>query len=260
MPQLTRALDAWDGAGVPDEHVFAALAHGPRRTPAATGTARHRRAAAELLSAGVSQPADASTARATRPQTPAAWKPALIDLDARWNSTRDLAPPETRADLADARLPARTPSMRHVTPQGSVALCRPTAPSIGRRSCGPSRSARRSRCCASCSAIRSPTCLQPCPQTEQPADAIRDRAVLDLAARAHDRVVRPAAAGRRDQQPADGPRPRESSAAAHLQSYRRADRHDAYSVAVHDSRDLLGDEECVAVVRARGAVARRASR
>ncbi|EEA04274.1 binding-protein-dependent transport systems inner membrane component [Burkholderia sp. H160] len=83
MPQLTAALDAWSGTGVPDEPVFAALAH-DLKDAAASGNLGNIARRMNFY-----QPEFRSllfkTARASRSQTPAQWKPALIGLDARWN-------------------------------------------------------------------------------------------------------------------------------------------------------------------------------
>ncbi|MFT4066918.1 ABC transporter permease [Paraburkholderia sp.] len=83
MPQLSAALAAWNGAGVPGEPAFAALAHDLKDTGenGQLGNIARRM--------NFYQPEFRSllfkTARAARSQTPAQWKPALIDLDARWN-------------------------------------------------------------------------------------------------------------------------------------------------------------------------------
>jgi putative spermidine/putrescine transport system permease protein len=86
MPQLSAALSAWNGAGVPDERVFAALAHDLKDANASGDLGNIARRM------NFYQPEFRSllfkTARATRSQTPAQWKPALIDLDARWNDAQ----------------------------------------------------------------------------------------------------------------------------------------------------------------------------
>src|SRR5690349_7065221 len=84
MPALTRALDAWDGRGVPDEHLFALLASGLKdaQQNGQLGTVARR--------LNFAQPEFRSllmrTARSVREETPPAWKPVLIDMDERWNS------------------------------------------------------------------------------------------------------------------------------------------------------------------------------
>ncbi|MDR5745229.1 ABC transporter permease [Caballeronia sp. LZ029] len=84
MPALTRALDAWDGRGVPDEHVFALLAAGLKdaQQSGQLGTVARR--------LNFAQPEFRSllmrTARSVRDDAPPAWKPALIEMDERWNS------------------------------------------------------------------------------------------------------------------------------------------------------------------------------
>ncbi|TAL95275.1 MAG: ABC transporter permease [Paraburkholderia sp.] len=119
MPALTRALDAWDGRGVPDEHTFALLATGLREAQQSgqLGTVARRLNFAQagfrslLLRTERQLPAD----------TPPAWKPALVELDERWNS------PETWRQLKRAAA-SPTPDFllaavdAQVTPQGSVAF------------------------------------------------------------------------------------------------------------------------------------------
>jgi len=84
MPQLSAALAGWNGVGVPGEPVFAALAHDLKDA----GESGQLGNVARRMN--FYQPEFRSllfkTARATRSQTPAQWKPALIDLDARWNA------------------------------------------------------------------------------------------------------------------------------------------------------------------------------
>jgi putative spermidine/putrescine transport system permease protein len=81
MPALSRALDAWDGHGVPDEHTFALLASGIKdaQQSGQLGTVAKRM--------NFAQPAFRSllmkTARGIRSDTPPAWKPALIEIDLR---------------------------------------------------------------------------------------------------------------------------------------------------------------------------------
>src|SRR5579862_9166325 len=84
MPALSRALDAWDGRGVPDEHTFALLASGIKdaQQSGQLGTVARRMnfAQAEFRSLLM------KTARGIRSDAPPAWKPALIEIDERWNS------------------------------------------------------------------------------------------------------------------------------------------------------------------------------
>lgn len=83
MPRLSAALSEWNGVGVPGEPAFAALAHDLK----AAGESEHLGIIARRMN--FSQPEFRSllfkTARATRSQTTAQWRPALIDLDSRWN-------------------------------------------------------------------------------------------------------------------------------------------------------------------------------
>ena len=85
MPALSRALDAWDGRGVPDEHTFALLASGIKdaQQSGQLGTVARRMnfAQAEFRSLLM------KTARGIRSDAPPAWKPALIEIDERWNSS-----------------------------------------------------------------------------------------------------------------------------------------------------------------------------
>lgn len=118
MPQLSAALASWSGRDVPDEAAFAALAHDLK------GTAENGQLGNIARRMNFYQPEFRSllfkTARATRSQTPAQWKPALIDLDARWNE------PETWRLLKRASV-SPTPDYllnavdAHVAPDGSVA-------------------------------------------------------------------------------------------------------------------------------------------
>jgi putative spermidine/putrescine transport system permease protein len=84
MPALTRALDAWDGRGVPDEPTFALLAAGLREAQRSgqLGTVARR--------LNFAQPEFRSllmrTARQLPAAAPSAWKPALVGLDERWNA------------------------------------------------------------------------------------------------------------------------------------------------------------------------------
>lgn len=84
MPELSAALAAWNGAGVPGETAFAALAH-DLKVAGENGQLGNIARRMNFY-----QPEFRSllfkTARATRSQTPTQWKPALIDLDARWNA------------------------------------------------------------------------------------------------------------------------------------------------------------------------------
>jgi putative spermidine/putrescine transport system permease protein len=119
MPALTRALDAWDGRGVPDEHLFALLASGLKQAhdSGQLGTVARRLNFAQpefrslLMRSARNLPADA----------PLAWKPALIELDERWNA------PETWRLLKRAAA-SPTPDYllaavdAQVTPQGSLAF------------------------------------------------------------------------------------------------------------------------------------------
>ncbi|MGT2475259.1 ABC transporter permease [Paraburkholderia terrae] len=117
MPALTRALDAWDGRGVPDERTFALLASGLKEAQGSgqLGTVARRLnfAQAEFRSLLM------RTARNLPADAPPAWKPALVEMDERWNS------PETWRLLKRAAA-SPTPDYllaavdAQVTPQGSV--------------------------------------------------------------------------------------------------------------------------------------------
>lgn len=117
MPALTRALDAWDGRGVPDERTFALLASGLKEAQGngQLGTVARRLnfAQAEYRSLLM------RTARNLPADAPPAWKPALTEMDERWNS------PETWRLLKRAAA-SPTPDYllaavdAQVTPQGSV--------------------------------------------------------------------------------------------------------------------------------------------
>ena len=119
MPALTRALNAWDGNGVPDEHMFALLAAGlaEARQSGQIGTVARR--------LNFSMPEFRSllmrTARQLPTDAPPAWKPALVELDERWNT------PETWRLLKRAAA-SPTPDYllaavdAQVTPQGAVAF------------------------------------------------------------------------------------------------------------------------------------------
>ncbi|VVE31868.1 Spermidine/putrescine transport system permease protein PotB [Pandoraea horticolens] len=84
MPQLARALDAWDGSGVPGEATFAQLAAGLKQAHESgqLGTIARRM--------NFAQPEFRSllmrTARAVGGDAPPAWKPALIEIDERWGA------------------------------------------------------------------------------------------------------------------------------------------------------------------------------
>ncbi|WP_162069198.1 ABC transporter permease [Burkholderia sp. THE68] len=118
MPALSRALDAWDGRGVPDEHTFALLAAGLKEAQQSgqLGTVARRMNFAQSEFRSLLM----KTARGVRNDAPVAWKPALIELDDRWNS------PETWRLLKRA---ATSPTPDYllnavdakVTPQGSIA-------------------------------------------------------------------------------------------------------------------------------------------
>ena len=88
----------------------------------------------------------------------------------------------------------------------------------------------------------------------------RAAAVLDVAAGAHRRLGRAAAARGHPQQPAAVARTRRRAAADDLQPLRRLRRDGARAAAVHGAAALRGDEGHPAVVRARRVVARRAAR
>ncbi len=119
MPALTRALDAWDGRGVPDEATFALLAAGLKEAQQSgqLGTVARR--------LNFAQPEFRSllmrTARQLSADAPPAWKPALVELDERWNS------PETWRLLKRAAA-SPTPDYllaavdAQVTPQGTLAF------------------------------------------------------------------------------------------------------------------------------------------
>lgn len=117
MPALTRALDAWDGHGVPDERTFALLASGLKE---AQGSGQLGTVARRL---NFAQPEFRSllmrTARNLPADAPPAWKPALTQMDERWNS------PEAWRLLKRAAA-SPTPDYllaavdAQVTPQGSV--------------------------------------------------------------------------------------------------------------------------------------------
>jgi putative spermidine/putrescine transport system permease protein len=117
MPQLTAALRAWDGNGVPGEPVFAALGQGLRQSAESgeLGNVARRM--------NFYQPEFRSllmkTARETRSQTPDAWKPALIQMDPRWgeNETWRLLKRAATSPTPDYLLNAID---AQVAPDGSV--------------------------------------------------------------------------------------------------------------------------------------------
>ncbi|GAB3626417.1 ABC transporter permease [Pandoraea terrae] len=117
MPQLAAALSTWNGTGVPGEPAFAALAHdlkGAGQDGQLGNIARrmnfYKSEYRSLLF---------KTARAARSASPAQWKPALIDIDSRWNE------PETWRLLKRASV-SPTPDYllnavdAHVASDGSV--------------------------------------------------------------------------------------------------------------------------------------------
>jgi putative spermidine/putrescine transport system permease protein len=119
MPALTRALDAWDGRGVPDERMFAVLAAGLRdaQQSGQLGTVARRLNfdQAEFRSLLM------RTARQLPADAPPGWKPALVELDQRWNSPEiwrllKRAAASPTPDYLLAAVDAQ------VTPQGSVAF------------------------------------------------------------------------------------------------------------------------------------------
>ncbi|MFM0238355.1 ABC transporter permease [Paraburkholderia phytofirmans] len=119
MPALTRALDAWDGRGVPDEHMFALLAAGLREAQQSgqLGTVARRLNfdQAEFRSLLM------RTARQLPADAPPAWKAALIELDPRWDSPEiwRLLKRAASSPTPDYLLAAVD---AHVTPQGAVAF------------------------------------------------------------------------------------------------------------------------------------------
>ncbi|MGC2959898.1 ABC transporter permease [Paraburkholderia graminis] len=119
MPALTRALNAWDGNGVPDEHMFALLAAGlaEARQSGQIGTVARR--------LNFSMPEFRSllmrTARQLPTDAPPAWKPALVELDERWNTPEmwRLLKRAAASPTPDYLLAAVDAQM---TPQGAVAF------------------------------------------------------------------------------------------------------------------------------------------
>jgi len=118
MPALARALDAWDGHGVPDERTFALLASGlaQARESGQLGNVARR--------LNFAQPEFRSllmrTARSIRDDAPPAWKPALIGMDERWNSPEiwRLLKRAAASPTPDYLLAAVD---AEVTPQGAIA-------------------------------------------------------------------------------------------------------------------------------------------
>ncbi|MFB9125141.1 ABC transporter permease [Paraburkholderia dipogonis] len=119
MPALTRALDSWDGRGVPDERMFGLLAAGLREAQQSgqLGTVARRLNfdQAEFRSLLM------RTARQLPADAPPAWKPALIELDPRWDSPEiwRLLKRAASSPTPDYLLAAVD---AHVTPQGAVAF------------------------------------------------------------------------------------------------------------------------------------------
>ncbi|MEO8937970.1 MAG: ABC transporter permease [Burkholderiaceae bacterium] len=119
MPALTRALDAWDGRGVPDERIFALLASGLRKAQQSgeLGVVARR---LNFAQAGY-RSLLLRTARELPPDAPPAWKPALIEIDERWETPElwrllKRAATSPTPDYLLAAVDAQ------VTPQGSVAF------------------------------------------------------------------------------------------------------------------------------------------
>ncbi|WP_250455919.1 ABC transporter permease [Caballeronia sp. ATUFL_M2_KS44] len=118
MPALARALDAWDGQGVPGEKTFALLASDLKqaRESGQLGNVARR--------LNFAQPEFRSllmrTARAIRDDAPSAWKPTLIGIDERWNSPEiwRLLKRAAASPTPDYLLTAVD---AQVTPQGAIA-------------------------------------------------------------------------------------------------------------------------------------------
>ena len=175
---------------MPDEHTFAILAADMRRASAEgqLGTVARRLNfyLPEFRSLLM------RTARQLPETAPPAWKPALIELDPRWG-THDIWRILKRSAVSptpDYLLGAVDAT---VTPDGSIASL-PADSSVFVNAF-----ARTVWISASvtllCLVLGYPVAylLATLPRSqEQPPDAAGDRAVLDLAARAHDRVVRAA--------------------------------------------------------------------
>lgn len=106
MPQLTQVLQRWDGEGVPEETVFAALATdlAAAAQDGSLGTVSRRM--------NFYQPEMRSllmrSARNLPEQAPATWKAALIDIDERWgeHETWRLLQRATQTPTADYLLEA----------------------------------------------------------------------------------------------------------------------------------------------------------
>jgi putative spermidine/putrescine transport system permease protein len=85
MPQLSQALESWNGSGLPDEHAFAALAAGLKQ---ASDNGQLGNVARRL---NFYQPEFRSlmmkSLRAVRSQTPPSWKSVFLELDPRWGDT-----------------------------------------------------------------------------------------------------------------------------------------------------------------------------
>jgi len=118
MPALARALDAWDGHGVPDERTFALLASGlaqARKSGQLGNVARRLNFAQPEFRSLLMR-----TARGIPDDAPAAWKPALIGMDERWNSPEiwRLLKRAAASPTPDYLLAAVD---AEVTPQGAIA-------------------------------------------------------------------------------------------------------------------------------------------
>lgn len=120
MPQLTAALSSWNGVGVPGEPVFAALAHDLKvagENDQLGNIARRMNFYKPEYRSLLFKTARAARSEPTAPT--AQWKPALIDIDPRWNE------PETWRLLKRASL-SPTPDYllnavdAHVASDGSV--------------------------------------------------------------------------------------------------------------------------------------------
>lgn len=106
MPQLTQVLQVWDGQGVPDEMAFVALgtdlAAASKAGELGTVSRRLNFYQSDMRSLLM------RSARSLPEQAPAAWKPALIELDARWgeHETWRLMQRATRTPTPDYLLEA----------------------------------------------------------------------------------------------------------------------------------------------------------
>jgi putative spermidine/putrescine transport system permease protein len=118
MPALTQALNAWDGQGIPGEPTFALLASGLKQAQESGQLG----AVARRLN--FAQPEFRSllmrTARNIHDDASAAWKPALIGIDERWNSPEvwRLLKRAAESPTPDYLLAAMD---AQVTPQGAIA-------------------------------------------------------------------------------------------------------------------------------------------